>query len=259
MRWWRSKTKVQRLPIDLDPVRLFSSRFGWLVGLLWLVFAVGIVAGLVAGSIQAFVSATGERWLMLVGAALATPGVLMLAWVTLVAATRLLKPRRGVVIFNESNLVIHDQWMLHRPLVVERCDIVEIRRVPVLNFLQYSLYAGKVGQELAVSGLLLDWGTRPNYRIVLKQQRQFVEAIRTLPSQAPLRAISKYLSDDALLIRVADPDEASKAFNHWLRHAVVGRRKWRSSTARVSDPVHFGWLMFLAFVGFGCFCIGAFL
>ena len=85
----------------------------------------------------------------------------------------------------------------------------------------------------------------------------FVEAIRTLPSRVPLRAISKYRSDDGLLIRVADLDEASKAFDHWLRHAVVSRSQ--SSAARVSDPLHFGWLMLLAFIGFVCFCIGALL
>lgn len=250
---------MQRLPIELEPVQLFASHFGWLVGLLWLAFAVGIVAGLFVGAMQAAVSDTGERWLMVGGAALATPGVLMLAWVTLVAGARLLKPRRGVIVFNESNLVIHDQWMLRRPLVIERCDVVEIRRVPVLNFLQYSIYASQEGRELATSGLLLDWGTRPNYRIVLKDKRQFVEAIRTLPSQAPMRAMSKYLSDNVLLIRVVDPDEASKAFNRWLRHAIVGRPQWQSSTARASDPVHFGWLMFLAVVGFLCFCLGALL
>lgn len=255
MRWWRSRTVVERLPIEIDPIRLAASRFGWLAGLLWLVLVCGIFAGLIFGVMEAATSESGEVWLMLSGAALAAPGVVVLAWIMLIAGTRLLRPRRGVIVFNESNLVIHDQWMLHRPLVIERRDIVEIRPVPRLSIRQYSGFAGDAGWELAASGLLLDWGSRPNYLIVLKQPRQFVEAIRTLPSRVPLRAISKYLSDDGLLIRVAEPDEASKAFDHWLRHAVVGR--FQSSAARVSDPLHFGWLMLLTFIGFVCFCLGA--
>lgn len=247
----------QQVPIAVDPVRLSASRFSWLVGLLWLGLAVGIVVGLIVGAIQAATSESGEVWLMLSGAALAAPGVFMLTWMMLIAGTHLLRPRRGVIIFNESNLVIHDQWMLHRPLVIERCDILEIRRVPQLSLLQYSGFTGDAGWELAGSGLLLDWGSRPNYRIVLKQPRQFVEAIRTLPSRTPLRAISKYLSDDGLLITVANPEEASKTFDLWLRHAVVGRSQ--SSAARVGDPLHFGWLMLLALIGFVCFCVGALL
>jgi hypothetical protein len=253
---WRSKAGLPHAPIELDPIRLSASRFGWLAGLLWLVLAVGLVVGLILGVMHALTAETGEIWLMLTGAALASPGVFLLAWIMLIAGTHLLRPRRGTIVLNETNLAIHDQWMLHRLLVIERYDILEIRRVPQLSSLEYSGFARDAGWELATSGLMLDWGSRPNYRIVLRRPRQFVEAIRTLPSRAPLRPISKYLSHDGLLIRVADPDEAAKTFDHWLRHTeAVGRS--HSPATRVSDPLHFGWMMMLTFIGFVCFCIGA--
>lgn len=240
-------------------VRLFTSRFGWLAGLLSLLIGLSAIGWIVFGIVAAAWPdrRADSRGFVITGVALSTPAALYLAGLFGDAGRRLLGPRHGRIELERDRLVIHDRWMLRRPMEIWRSELTAIERTPRLGFWHYTAFAGSAGVTLGARGPVLDWGTRPNAVLVFHEPRHFVEAIRTLPGKTPLVPISTRSVSDCLLVRLADEEQGFEQLNAWMVAAT-----WTPPPSRQRPPGPFegclrGVALWVAgFAGFAITCLG---
>ena len=198
-------------------IQLWSSRWASVAGFLLMVpgiLAVGAVGLFWYHSLRA--EPPANQGLMIGGSVAATPGLVALGSSFAMNACRLFRRRRGGIEVLDGHLVIHDRWMLRRPMVIARVDVVQTERLPFEPAVWSLRQSGGRVPGLRESSALLDYGTTPNVAIHFRHARTFPEAVRTPPARVGFHPISRGRSASALLIRVTEPDKAVQALDEWM-------------------------------------------
>lgn len=241
-------------------VRLIGRRCAWMSGLLHLALGAAIAVAISASVIIAVHARDGEAQVLAsVGVTLAAPGLGALTVVFIDIGWRQLRPRRGVVELLDDRIVVHDRWLLRRPVEIYRSEIREIRRLPRLRYWQYTAFAGQAGRELGESAALLDLGGIPNTVLALHTPRRFREAIWTLPTKTPIQRLSRGTATSGLMLRLADPDTAVERLTSWMSTARSRRAPTRDTASGCASTIALTVLIVAGITGFVMFNVALYL
>ena len=216
-------------------IRLWSSRWAWVNGVIGVALGIALLG---APWLMWYVSLRAEspekQGLMVGGSVAATPGLVAMGCFGLAAALRLLRPRRGRIDVLDGRLVVHDRWMLRRPMLIHRADVTGFQLLRWKHVAWRLPLSDDFAARLRQTAVMLDYGTTPNVAIHFREPRVFPEAVRAPLARVGFDPISRGRSASSVLIRVADPEAAVMAFDEWMAASSATGRD-RTPTAGCLD------------------------
>ncbi len=222
----------------------------------YLLLAAAMVAGLIGGVVVAASERSGDsRALVVSGLVIALPGLLWLAVIFGNTGGRLVRSRAASIELLGDRLVIHDRWLLKRPLEVHRSELIEISPVPQHGYWQYLSFSGRRRDR---PGPFLDLAGKPNCELSLHKPRQFVEAVST-PLESPwttLGPVRPTSTASTLLLRLGQPESDLGQLARWMDTAERGRAPKRPAGSGCLGMLGAGLVFTGGIVGFVLFCAG---